>query len=76
MKEFVDIFSDWEHAAELLYQGNLNQPYINSVKSSTTLDEGVICKAMVDGRVQMCKVKTDSWLSRIKERFENWEDLV
>lgn len=75
-KEFVDIFNDWEHSAELLYQGNLNQPYINSVKSSTTLAEGVICKAMLDGRVQMCKVKTDSWLGKIKEKFENWQDLV
>ncbi len=75
-KEFVRIFGSSAYSAELLYQGNLNQPYIVSIQQNTLLAEGVICKGVVDGRVEMVKVKTDAWLTKIKAKFDNWEDLI
>lgn len=77
-KEFVEIFEGFEHSAELLYYGNLNQDYIKEVQlnEDMKLKEGVICKGVVKGQVEMTKIKTNAWLEMIKGKFENWEKLV
>ena len=75
-KDFVEIFSGFGQAAELLYQGTLTQPYIDSVRADTSLGEGVVCKALVNSRVEMCTIKTDAWLTKLKIQFTNWEELV
>jgi hypothetical protein len=77
-QEFIKIFDKFDNAAELIYQGNLNASYIEEVRQNLNgkLDEGVICKGVVDGRVHMTKVKTQDWLDRIKANFVDWEKLV
>ena len=77
-QDFVKIFNDFDHAAALLHQGNLNASYIKEVQENQNglLDEGVICKGVVDGRVEMVKIKTQDWLDKIKAKFDDWEKLV
>ncbi len=77
-QDFIKIFDGFEPAAELLYNGNLNSSYIKEVQlnESQKLREGVICKGVIKGNVEMVKIKTDSWLEMIKGKFENWEKLV
>ncbi len=77
-QDFTKVFDGFEQAAELLLKGNLNQNYIKEVQlnESNKLKEGVICKGVVKGNVEMVKIKTDAWLEMIKGKFENWEKLV
>jgi hypothetical protein len=77
-QDFIKIFDRFDNAAELVYQGNLNASYIEEVRKNVSgkLDEGVICKGVVDGQVHMVKVKTQDWLDRIKANFDDWEKLV
>lgn len=77
-KDFIKIFDNFEHCAELVYQGNLNQDYIKEIQINQAMKfkEGVICKGVVKGQVEMTKIKTNAWLEMIKGKFENWEKLV
>ncbi len=77
-QDFTKVFDGFEHSAEFLFKGNLNQNYIKEVQlnESNKLKEGVICKGVVKGNVEMVKIKTDAWLEMIKGKFENWEKLV
>jgi hypothetical protein len=83
-KEFVELFSDWDKSAELIYQGNLNQEFILNVRNNTLpilLNEGVICKGINDkskvvkyGTTWMTKIKTLSYLDKLKNTFnDKWE---
>jgi hypothetical protein len=72
-REFVDKFSKL-HIPELIYDGIYDDDFINSIKSSTSLKEGVICKGISktkrDGEtIWMSKIKTDDWLVRVREKF-------
>lgn len=82
--EFVNIFGDWEHAAEVVYQGNLNEQFITQVRHnalSVPLNEGVICKGFNEkikfkthSDVWMTKIKTFDFINRLKHRYQdNWE---
>jgi hypothetical protein len=77
-KDFVNIFDKFENVAELMHYGNLNASYIQEVQlnQNQLLNEGVICKGVVDGKVEMVKVKTQDWLDKIKAKFDDWEKLV
>jgi hypothetical protein len=84
-KDFVSIFDGFEHRSQVVYQGNLNQPFIASVRNNTLPDislfEGVICKGVNKnmktqhhGNLWMTKIKTISYLDRLKNTFpEIWE---
>jgi hypothetical protein len=58
------------HIPELLYHGNPNQPFVESVKDSTLegmTEEGVVCKAKGKGNtILMFKVKSRAWIDRLK----------
>lgn len=87
-KEFVNIFSGWEHRAEVVYEGNLNQLFIQAVRDNklegVNLFEGVICKgyskkikSQYHGDLWMCKIKTQQYLDRLKKVFyDDWEKFA
>lgn len=86
-EQFVDIFGDWEHSAEVVYKGKLNQEFIEKIRYNTLdtkLNEGVICKGTSDkiqfkryGSVWMTKIKTFEFLNRLKTRYQDkWEDYA
>ena len=69
-REFIEHFSDL-NPAPLLYRGNCNNGFVQSVKDGT-LDgmgsEGVVCKAKGKGNtIVMFKIKSDSWYQRLRE---------
>ena len=86
-EEFVDIFGDWDKSAEVVYKGNLNEEFIQSVRHSALekpLNEGVICKGSSDkiqfkkyGSVWMTKIKTFEYINKLKNRdLDKWEDFA
>lgn len=62
-KQFVKLFGKQEWAAEVVYQGNMNQQFIDDVRNGKyPVYEGVICK----GEDWVAKVKTIEFLERLK----------
>lgn len=70
-KRFVDLFGDQSWAAKVVYEGNLNHEFIESVRHGMyPVYEGVICKG--DG--WQAKIKTYEYLNRLKNKFgDDWE---
>lgn len=72
---FLDVFGDLPDAAELVYSGNMNQTFIEQVRSNNVgvlLNEGVICK----GNNWSAKIKTIDYLEKLKTyEGDAWRDL-
>ncbi len=71
-KEYLALFGDLD-IAKLLYEGNINVPFTESVMNGTLEGmtyEGVICKAKNPNRKisrpLMFKIKNGAWLERLK----------
>lgn len=86
-QQFVDIFGDWDKAAEVVYKGKLDEDFIKSIRYNTLdkrLNEGVICKGVSDkidyktqGSLWMTKIKTFEFINKLKNRYqEKWEDYA
>lgn len=77
-EEFVNKFEGIKQA-ELLYTGECNEEFVNSVKNGTLLnmsDEGVVCKAKGKGNtIMMFKIKCDDWYSKLKIHCNGNEKL-
>lgn len=74
-KEFNKMFSTVE-TAPLLYTGNVNQDFVDSVKTGTLEGmtfEGVVCKAGYDKRNKLVsfKVKNHAWLEKLKDKYKD-----
>lgn len=77
-KEFLKKFGDL-HIAEVVYNGNYNKEFVNKIKTNTLegydLHEGVVCKGSRTTKrknqelVWMCKVKTNEWIRKVRERL-------
>ena len=78
-RDFLRTFDQVDHAP-LLYHGNANQPFIETVNNGV-LDgmtfEGVVCKGkhVSPGRPLMFKLKNKAWLDRLKEKCGDDERL-
>lgn len=74
-REFIKSFKDVD-SAEVIYEGNLNESFIDDVRNGKyPVFEGVICKGGSGHDLWMCKIKTNSYLKRLKEVFNsNWKD--
>ena len=79
-KVFLDAFGHLKHAT-LLYHGNPNEPFIESVRDGSLEGmtyEGVVCKGknISPGRPLMFKVKNRAWVEAVKARYSNNEELL
>ena len=70
-KDFIELFSNNIKIPEIIYTGNLNWNFTNSIRINNytlpnclypTVKEGVVCKNNYD----MTKVKTDWWINKLK----------
>lgn len=74
-RDFVKMFEGKVEVANLLYVGNPNSDFIQSVRESKLggmTYEGVVCKGhpLKKGyQPNMFKVKSDVWVARVKARF-------
>lgn len=71
-KDFVKDFSHLD-IPDLVYDGVFDEDFVNKIKNDDNLDEGVICKGIrkTKGKdiVYMFKLKTNKWLTRLKDEF-------
>jgi hypothetical protein len=78
-KQFISDFEKFG-IPKLIYQGNLNQEFINDVKMNKyNLTEGVICKGKIPNRkgdnLYYCKIKTNDWFDRLRNIDKTLFDL-
>lgn len=72
-QQFIKDFSFIE-TPEVVYRGILNDSFIESIRNSETLNEGVICKGVersgaAFGGVWTCKIKTRKYFDRLRGEF-------
>ena len=78
-QDFIKIIGERFDIPKVIYKGNLNEEFIHDVKSGHyDLFEGVICKGTKSvghyfGGVWQCKIKTNNYIDKLKNRFEDWE---
>lgn len=77
--KFIKDFQEIVKIPDVVYHGNLNNEFIADVRANKyNLNEGVICKGVKSrgdamGGIWMCKIKTQNYFDRLKERFaEEW----
>lgn len=67
-----DFIKDFGHLGipEVIYEGNLNQDFINDVKEGKyAVREGVVCKGVHNNKLWMGKIKTNDWLEEVKAMY-------
>jgi len=76
-REFVKNFGNLDISAKVVYEGNLNDQFINDVREnrlSTLLEEGVVCKGGSGHKIWRSKIKTKEYLEKLKKVFGGeWE---
>lgn len=70
-RKFVKMFNQFPFMANIVYEGNMNMPFIQDIQNGKyPVYEGVVCK----GIDWSAKIKTLAYLDRLKGRFGNdWE---
>lgn len=78
--DFIKEFQTIIKIPDVIYVGNLNEPFIKNVRENTfNLNEGVICKGTQPsgayaGHVWSCKIKTQEYFEKLKAFFGvEWE---
>ena len=72
-KQFIKDFGD-AGIPRIVYEGNLSMDLVNSVKRNEFgLSEGVIAKGLIKTKkgvpqIYSCKIKTDDWFERLKNK--------
>lgn len=77
-REFYTIFEPQVKTAEVVYRGPLSKEFEAQVRTGTIpgLNEGVIAKGGSGHDLWMVKIKTDAYLQKLRERYEeSWKDL-
>lgn len=73
-EDFINDFGHL-HIPKVVYEGILDENFINDVKKNKfNLREGVIAKGVLkskknEKKLYYCKIKTDSWLLKLKEKY-------
>ena len=74
-KEFYKLTNGVVDVVPLLYQGNITEDFVKSVKDSTLEGmpfEGVVCKGspLKNGYPPyMCKIKSNAWIDKVKSLY-------
>jgi hypothetical protein len=82
-EEFLEAFGQYDFGygydtPEVLYKGKYSGQLVEDIrKDKYNTKEGAVIKGVVDGRVYMCKQKTDAYIQRLKTEFkDNWEQYI
>jgi len=69
-KEFLKTFGHLDFCAELLHEGNFNKEYIQKIRENIdgSLNEGVVVKGGKGHSLWMSKIKTLSFLEKLKKK--------
>jgi len=56
-------------SARMIFQGKYSGQFAEDVrKGKYDVNEGVVCKGLVDGETFMTKIKTNDYLKRLRQR--------
>jgi len=81
-RDFVNKFVGNMRTAEVVYEGNLNEEFIQDVRAGKYntgdgIEEGVVCKGGSGHDLWMAKIKTLDYLDKLKKVFGNeWEEYA
>jgi len=65
-EDFLDVFGHLNVPA-CIFKGMLTEDFVEDIRSSTTLDEGVVCKGSHrNNQVLMFKIKTRAWIRKLR----------
>lgn len=76
-KSFYETFEPHVRTADVVYRGPLSAEFEKQVREGIIpgLNEGVVCKGGYGHDLWMCKIKTNSYLEKLKERYkDSWKD--
>ena len=74
-QQFLDDFKDFD-IAKVIYKGKYSGQFSEDVRNGKySVNEGVVCKGVVDDKVYMCKIKTNAYMNKLQTQFkDNWKD--
>lgn len=72
----INISKDKFDLPKVIYKGKYSGQLVEDIRNGKYgVDEGAVIKGVVDGKVYMAKVKTNEYMTRLKNEFkENWKD--
>lgn len=74
--KFVELFGDLDFTAQEIYRGPLTVEFIEAVRNGVyPLNEGVIVKGGTGHKLWMVKIKTMTYLAKLKANLENWQSF-
>jgi len=78
-RAFYKLFGGLDIAAKLVYEGDINEEFIQMVRTNTlpgvNLNEGVICKGGTKHDRWMTKIKTNQYLEKLKAVYaDGWQE--
>jgi hypothetical protein len=73
--QFITLFQDFP-IAKVVFKGRFTGQLFSDVRNGKyDVKEGVVVKGVVDGKVYMCKIKTNEYLQKLKETFKDkWKE--
>ena len=74
-QQFLDDFKDFD-IAKVIYKGKYSGQFSEDVRNGKyPVNEGVVCKGIIDNKVYMCKIKTNVYMNKLQTQFkDNWKD--
>lgn len=74
-QQFSDDFKDFD-IAKVIYKGKYSGQFSEDIRNGKyPVNEGVVCKGVVDNKVYMCKIKTNAYMNKLQTQFkDNWKD--
>ena len=62
--------------AQVVYRGKYTGQFVEDVRNGKyNVNEGVVCKGVVDGQLYMTKIKTNAYMKKLQSTFGNkWKD--
>jgi hypothetical protein len=71
-RDFVRHFGHIQYTAEVLYEGDLDDFFVQSViHGDIPVQEGVVAKGGQGHQLWMAKIKTAAWVQRVKDKFKD-----
>jgi hypothetical protein len=72
---FINIFKNFS-IPKVVYQGKYNGQFVEDVRQGKfKVNEGVVVKGVVDNQVYMTKIKTNAYMEKLKNKFQDqWKD--
>jgi hypothetical protein len=72
--DFEKYYGNLDFSAKAIYEGNLNKTFIDNVRNNKyNLNEGVVCKGVLNKRIWMTKIKTLEYKEKLLRVYkDNW----